>query len=172
MYRTTSDPPLGLAAFQHAPCQSPAALCRSHTVPRSTQGVPSSLGRHLMLLQAHGKPKGQGRAGQVAAEQILPVQRGVNPAFLLMGEELFLEASRESWLRAGGARCDPVTGCGIVSGAAACEVIDALTPGCFWAFKGCCSSFSPDLLQVLTDGLFIWIKRPQRRKYNYSLKSS
>lgn len=70
-------------------------------------------------------------------------------------------------------RCDlPVTGCGIVSGAAACEVIDALTPGCFWAFKGCCSSFSPDLLQVLTDGLFVWIKHPQCCKYNYSLKPS
>lgn len=51
--------------------------------------------------------QGQGGAGQVAAEQILPAQRGVNPAFLLMGEELFLAASRETWLRAGGAAISP-----------------------------------------------------------------
>lgn len=77
----------------------------------------------------------------------------MNPAD---GEEEFLAVSREAWLSARGSAagwsCDiPVADRSSLPRAVGCEVIDVLMPG-FWAFKGCCSGFSPDLLQVLTDG--------------------
>lgn len=107
----------------------------------------------------------------MAAEQIPSVWHRVNPAFLLMGEELFLAPDRE--LGRAPAAALPcvavisrsVAGCSVVSRAVDREVADALTPG-FWAFKGRSSGSSPDLLQVSTDGLSVWIKHTKYCKYN------
>lgn len=103
-------------------------------------------------------------AGQVAAAQILCVWHRVNPAFLLLGEELFLAAEREAWP---GARVavPSCSGCSISSWLGAREVADVLTLG-LGAFKGCSSSSSPDLLQVSPDGLSVWIKHAKCCKYN------
>lgn len=81
----------------------------------------------------------------------------MNPAFLLLGEELFLSAEREAWpgARVAGLSCSAGS---ILSLLGAWEAADVLITLGLGAFKGCSSSSSPDLLQVSPDGLSVWIK--------------
>lgn len=68
----------------------------------------------------------------MAAEYILCVQRRVNPAFLLVGEELFLAMERECWPSACGSAVisRPVAGCSIGSRVVGGEAADVmLMPG-------------------------------------------
>lgn len=125
------------------------------------QGVPRSLSCHLVLF--HANPGGL--AG--GAEQFLSVQRRVNPAFLLTERSYFYPRSGKLG-RAPAAALPRVSviawavaGCNIIS-----RVVDGEVADGFWALKGRFSDGSPDLLQVSTDGLSMWIKHTKYCKYN------
>lgn len=88
----------------------------------------------------------------MAGAQILCVWHRVNPAFLLLVEELFLAAGKKlGQVPVAVLSC---SGCSILSWLGAWEVADVLTLG-LGAFKGCSSSSSPDLLQFSPDGLSV-----------------